>query len=225
MRLLIVEDEKHLAEALGQILKSHHYLTDTVYDGVTGLDYALTGIYDIILLDIMLPKMNGLQVLQTLRKARITTPVILLTAKDDVSDKVAGLDSGADDYLAKPFDIEELLARVRAVSRRKGEVVVDSCISFADLTLQPETCSLVYKDQSLTLTLKEFQLLELLIARKGCAVSKEDVLDKIWGFDSEVDANNVEVYISFLRKKLSNLKSKAQIKTLRQIGYILMEES
>ena len=225
MRLLIIEDEKPLAEALGQILKAHHYLVDMMHDGISGLDYALTGIYDIILLDIMLPKMDGLTVLQTLRKARITTPVILLTAKDEVQDKVAGLDCGADDYLAKPFDMEELLARVRAISRRKGEVVTDPFIRFADLTLNPSTYTLLCNDQSHTLTLKEFQLLEFLIARKNTAVSKEELLDKVWGFDSEVEMNNVEVYISFLRKKLTSLNSKATIKTLRQIGYMLIEEA
>lgn len=223
MRILVVEDELHLAEALTQILKKHHYTVDTANDGESGLDNALSGIYDLILLDIMLPKINGLDVLKQIRKEEIATPVILLTAKGEISDKVAGLDSGADDYLAKPFATEELLARIRAMSRRKGEVLPDNILRFGDIELNPETLKLTCGNKEVKLILKESQLLELLITRKNATSSKELIIEKIWGFDSEVEHNHVEVYISFLRKKLQYLNSKAKINTVRGVGYILEE--
>lgn len=221
MRILIVEDELHLAEALTQILKKNNYTVDAVHDGEAGLDNALTGIYDLIILDIMLPIMDGISVLKNLRKQGISTPVILLTAKGQVSDKVEGLDSGADDYLAKPFATEELLARIRAASRRKGEIQADNCLKLGDIELNTATLKLTSGKKEIKLILKESELLELLITRKNSVTSKELVIEKLWGYDSEAEHNNVEVYISFLRKKLAFLNSSVAINTVRGVGYVL----
>ena len=224
MRILVVEDEIHLAEALAQILKKNNYTVDVSNDGEDGLDNALSGIYDVIVLDIMLPKMNGLDVLENIRSEGFDTPVILLTAKNEISDKVRGLDSGADDYLAKPFNTEELLARIRALGRRRGEIVANTnTISFADITLNTQTLQLTSGANEITLTLKESELLEHLMLHKGLVCSKEQIIEKLWGFDSEAEANHVEVYISFLRKKLAFVHSKASINTVRGVGYTLSE--
>lgn len=221
MRILIVEDEQQLSEALGAILEKHNYTVDRVFNGEDGLDYILSNIYDLVILDIMLPLMNGLDVLKKARKEGIECPIILLTAKGEVSDKVAGLDCGADDYLPKPFYTEELLARIRALSRRKGEVTNDNELSFGDITLNIGTLELSTSLNSVKLTAKEFGLLELLINRKGSIMNKDDIINKLWGFESEAEHNNVEVYISFLRRKLTFLKSKVTIKAIRNIGYLL----
>ena len=224
MRILVVEDEIHLAEALAQILKKNNYTVDVSNDGEDGLDNALSGIYDVIVLDIMLPKMNGLDVLENIRSEGFDTPVILLTAKNEISDKVRGLDSGADEYLAKPFNTEELLARIRALGRRRGEIVANTnTISFADITLNTQTLQLTSGANEITLTLKESELLEHLMLHKGLVCSKEQIIEKLWGFDSEAEANHVEVYISFLRKKLAFVHSKASINTVRGVGYTLSE--
>jgi DNA-binding response OmpR family regulator len=221
MRILIIEDETYLAEALTQILKRNNYSADAVNDGLSGLDNALTGIYDLILLDIMLPGMDGISILKSIRKEGISTPVILLTAKGEISDKVAGLDSGADDYLAKPFATEELLARIRAASRRRGEVIPDNTIKFGDIELNTGSLKLSRGPKEIKLILKESELLELLVTRKNAVTSKELVIEKLWGFDSDAEHNNVEVYISFLRKKLAYLDSSVSIGTVRGVGYIL----
>ena len=221
MRILIVEDELHLAEALTQILRKNNYTVDSVNDGESGLDNALSDIYDLIVLDIMLPKMDGISILKNIRKEGISTPVILLTAKGEISDKVAGLDSGADDYLAKPFATEELLARIRALSRRKGEVLPDNTLQYGDIELNTATLKLSRGSKDVKLILKESELLELLILRKNAVTPKELIIEKLWGFDSEVEYNHVEVYISFLRKKLLFLDSQVSINTIRGIGYVL----
>ncbi len=221
MRILIVEDEVRLAEALVQIFMKEKYSADACYDGVSGLDNALTGIYDVIVLDIMLPKMNGLEVLRTLRANKIKTPVILLTAKDEVSDKVTGLDIGADDYLTKPFYTEELLARIRSLGRRNSDVICDNILSFDDIFLNISTYELMCGEKSVKLGLKEFNIMELLIKNGARILSKETLIEKIWGYESDAEYNNVEVYISFLRKKLSHIKSKVIIKTVRGVGYCL----
>ncbi len=221
MRILIVEDEIHLAEALTQILKKNNYTVDAVNDGKSGLDNALSDIYDLIILDIMLPEMDGITVLKNIRKEGLSTPVILLTARGEVSDKVIGLDSGADDYLAKPFATEELLARIRAASRRKGEVLQDNTLKFGDIELNKANLKLSKGGKEIKLILKESELLELLILRKSSITSKEVVIEKLWGFDSEAEHNNVEVYVSFLRKKLSFLDSSVAINTIRGVGYVL----
>ncbi|MDF2545988.1 MAG: DNA-binding response regulator [Anaerosolibacter sp.] len=224
MRILLVEDELHLAEALVQILKKNHYSVDAVHDGESGLDNALSNIYDLIILDIMLPKVDGISVLQNIRKEGLTTPVILLTAKGEVSDKVTGLDSGADDYLAKPFATEELLARIRAMTRRKGEIIVDSALKYGDIELNTSILKLSKDNKEVKLTLKESELFAFLVLRKGLVSSKELIIEKLWGFDAEVEHNHVEVYISFLRKKLTFLESAVSIQTVRGIGYVLEGE-
>lgn len=221
MRILIAEDEVHLAEAVSQILKKNNYSVDMVHDGRSGLDYAQSGIYDLLLLDIMMPQMDGITVLKKLRSEGNHTPVILLTAKGELSDKVTGLDYGADDYIAKPFATEELLARIRAALRRKGEVVPEDGLKFGDIELNTTQLKLSVQGKEIKLNLKENELLELLIARKQAITSKEQIIEKLWGFDSEVEYNNVEVYISFLRKKLTFLNSAVRINTIRGVGYVL----
>ncbi|AWB43279.1 DNA-binding response regulator [Paenibacillus sp. CAA11] len=221
MRILIVEDEINLAEALSQILKKHHYSVDVVHDGQEGLDNALSGIYDLLLLDIMLPGMDGMTILKKIRSEEISTPVIMLTAKGEIPDKIAGLDHGADDYMSKPFDAGELLARIRAALRRKGEVVPEDGLRFGDIELNAANLKLSCKGKELKLILKESELLELLINRNSAVTSKEQMIEKVWGFDSDAEYNNVEVYISFLRKKLAFLQSSVRISTIRGVGYVL----
>lgn len=221
MRLLIVEDEVHLAEALTQILKKHHYSVDAAHDGLSGLDNALSGIYDLILLDVMLPGMDGMSILRELRKEGVTTPVIMLTAKGEVSNKIEGLDTGADDYIAKPFSTGELLARIRAALRRKGEVLLEDTLKYGDIELNPSTLKLSGNGKEIKLILKESELMELLISRKQAVTSKDQIIEKLWGYDSEAEGNNVEVYISFLRKKLAFLQSDVRINTIRGAGYVL----
>lgn len=225
MRILVVEDELHLSEALSHILKKNNYTVDVSNDGESGLDNALTGIYDVIVLDIMLPKMDGITILKTIRQEGIETPVILLTARGEISDKVKGLDSGADDYLSKPFNTDELLARIRALSRRRGEIVTgNNTIECGDITLNTSNLLLSGVHGEITLTLKESELLEYLMIHKRIVCSKEQIIEKLWGFESDAEANHVEVYISFLRKKLKFIHSKVQINTVRGVGYTLSEE-
>ncbi|HCQ89283.1 MULTISPECIES: response regulator transcription factor [unclassified Clostridium] len=221
MRILMVEDEKYMAEAIEQVLKKNNYSVDLAFDGEYGLDCGLSGIYDIIILDIMLPKMDGVGVLKELRKNGIEAPVILLTAKGETEDKVIGLDSGADDYLAKPFKTEELMARLRALSRRKNELIKDNILQYTDIELNPLTLNLSCGSKEFKLTLKECQLLELLIKRKDIIISKDSIIEKLWGYETCAEDNNVEVYISFLRKKLSRIKSQVIIQTVRGAGYVL----
>ncbi len=217
----MVEDEKYMAEAIEQVLKKNNYSVDLAFDGEYGLDCGISGIYDIIILDIMLPKMDGISVLKELRKNGIQTPVILLTAKGETEDKVRGLDSGADDYLAKPFHTEELMARLRALGRRKDELIKDNILQYADIELNLLTLNLNCGRKEFKLTLKECQLLELLIKRKDIIISKDSIIEKLWGYEAYAEDNNVEVYISFLRKKLSNIKSQVSIQTVRGAGYVL----
>lgn len=221
MRVLMVEDEKYMAEAIEQVLKKNNYSVDLAFDGEYGLDCGLSGIYDIIILDIMLPKIDGIGVLKELRKNGIEIPVILLTAKGETDDKVIGLDSGADDYLAKPFKTEELMARLRALSRRKNELIKDNILQYADIELNPLTLNLNCGSKEFKLTLKECQLLELLIKRKDIIISKDSIIEKLWGYETCAEDNNVEVYISFLRKKLNRIKSQVIIQTVRGAGYVL----
>lgn len=221
MKILLVEDEKQLNEALTQILVNEKYIVDSVYNGEDGLEYGLTDIYDLIILDIMLPKLNGLEVLRKLRKENISTPIILLTAKDSIEDKVTGLDLGADDYLPKPFSPQELLARLRALSRRKGEVISDNILCFGDIQLNLSNYDLICKNASVTLTQKEFEILNYFMQRPKNIVSKDDLITKLWGFDCDIEYNNIEVYISFIRKKLIFIKSSVKITTIRRAGYKL----
>ena len=225
MKVLMVEDERDLADAVTTILQKHNFTVDNAYDGEYGLDCALTGIYDFIILDIMLPKMDGLSVLKEMRSADIKTPVLMLTAKGELRDKVHGLDSGADDYLPKPFHVDELLARLRALGRRKGELHVDGVIQINDLSFNPQTLTLTKSadgeegDKELKLTLKESQLLELLISRKGSYVSKDTIIEKLWSYDADVDDSHVESHVSLLRKKLATAGADITIKASRGIGY------
>lgn len=221
MRLLLVEDEKQLSEALQQILIRNKYSVDAVYNGDEGLDYSLTGVYDVIILDIMLPKLNGLEILKMIRRRKISTPVILLTAKDSVEDKILGLDSGADDYLPKPFSPDELLARLRALTRRNGDFINENILEFSDIKLNLSTYDMEVNDNSITLTQKEFEILKFFMQRPKLVVSKDDLITKLWGFDSDVEHNNIEVYISFLRKKLAYVESNVKITTIRRVGYRL----
>jgi len=220
MRVLIVEDEVRLAEALGQIMLEHKYAVDMVYNGEDGLNYALSGQYDVIMLDVMLPKRNGFEVVRELRKQKNATPVLLLTAKDEITDKVLGLDCGADDYMTKPFAPEELLARIRAISRRQGDVVLEE-MTFADLRLNLSTYDLQRGEKSVHLGFKEFEVLKILMANPKAVVPKEDLLTRVWGMESHAEDNNVEAYISFLRKKFFFLGSKVAIGTIRKVGYRL----
>ncbi|MBO4705769.1 MAG: response regulator transcription factor [Spirochaetaceae bacterium] len=220
MRILLVEDEIHLAQALTEILKKNTYNADAVYDGKSGLEFARSGVYDLIILDIMLPKMTGIEVLRNLRADKNSVPVLMLTAKDEIEDKVAGLDYGADDYMTKPFSTDELLARVRALLRRKGEVIDDE-VTFGDISLKVKKNELASGGNQVKLSLKEFQIMELLMYNPEQILTKERMIDKIWGGDSEAEYNNVEVYISFLRKKLQFLGARTEIKTVRGAGYSL----
>lgn len=220
MNVLVVDDEIRLADSIGEIFRSQKYTCDCVYDGVDGLAYAETGIYDVIVLDIMLPKMSGFDVLKALRAKKINTPVLLLTARDEVSDKVKGLDYGADDYLTKPFSKDELLARVRALSRRVGEVIIDD-LKFEDLVLDLNTNDLSCGKKTVHLGHKEFEILKMMMSSRGQVFSKDDIITRVWGYLSEAEDNNVEVYISFLRKKLAFLGSSVTIATVRKLGYHL----
>lgn len=222
MRILIVEDEVSLADAVTAILKKEQYFVDAVYDGRDGLDYALSGIYDLILLDIMLPKMNGLDVLREIRKNNISTPVMLLTARTQVNDKIQGLDCGADDYLTKPFNKGELLARIRALTRRKGEIPSNE-LAFGDIILNQSTYELICGNLNVKLGAKEFRIMQMLMFAPKSIISKDEFIEKIWGYDSEAEYNSIEVYISFLRKKLGAIKSSVQIKASRGIGYYIEE--
>lgn len=220
MRILIVEDETRLAETLRQLMEDQRYQADMVGDGADGVDYGLTGQYDLIILDVMLPKIDGFEVARRLRSAHISTPILMLTARDDISDKIGGLDCGADDYMTKPFDSGELMARVRALTRRQGEVLGD-VLKVGDLSLECSSRLLRVRERSVRLGFKEFEVMRLLMVNSRAVVSKETLIAKIWGLDSEAEDNNVEVYISFLRKKLAYLGSRIAISTVRKVGYYL----
>jgi len=224
MRILIVEDEKDLAMILSEILNMEGYYTDNAYDGESCLDNALSGIYDLIILDIMLPVMDGIQVLREIRKSSITIPVLMLTAKSEIEDKVLGLDNGADDYLTKPFNTKELLARVRALSRRKEKTLISDNIEFEDIILDKTTHEMIKDDQKIKLSKKEYDILELLILNYGKVVSKESLIMKIWGYDADIEYNSIEVYISFLRKKINAVNSRIHISTARGRGYTIKEK-
>ena len=220
MNILLVEDEKRLSEVLVKILQENKYTVDAVENGSDGLLYAQKGQYDIIILDVMLPEKSGLEIARILRKENNKTPILMLTARSEVSDRVAGLDSGADDYLTKPFAIEELLARVRALSRRQAEMQMET-LTFGDITLKLSTHDICSCSKSVRLNRKEFDVIQMLMINSKTIVSKETLITKIWGFDSDAEANNVEAYISFLRKKLTYLQSKVKISTIWKVGYRL----
>ena len=220
MRLLLAEDEKELANALAAVLKHNKYSIDVVYNGADAYDWAQAAEYDGIILDIMMPKMSGLEVLEALRKQGSTVPILLLTAKGEIEDRVTGLDMGADDYLPKPFAMKELLARIRAMTRRKSEFSAN-VLDFGGLTLNRENFELAYKSQSLRLGNKEFQMMEMLMRNSGQFISAEQFMEKIWGFEAEAEVSVVWVYLSYLRKKLQNLEAPIEIRAARGIGYKL----
>ena len=218
MRLLLAEDERGLSDALCAVLKRSNYTVDAVYDGQDAIDYLRTGVYDGAVLDIMMLKKDGIEVLKTARTEGITVPILLLTAKSEIDDRVTGLDAGADDYLTKPFAMQELLARIRVMTRRKSEST-DSTIKFGDLTLDTLTFELKCGDKTVRLANKEYQMLQMLLANPGQIISTDKFMDKIWGWDSETELNVVWVYISYLRKKLATVGSAVKITAVRNLGY------
>ena len=220
MRILLTEDDKALCEALKTLFSRENYVTDTAVTGDAGLDAALTNIYDVIVLDVMLPGKDGLSVLREMRGAGIKTPVLMLTARAELEDKISGLDAGADDYLTKPFEAGELLARVRALTRRREEYV-DGDLRFGDLRLVRSSGEIECGGNSVRLGRKELLLLETLIAAQGRIVDRETLAGRVWGMDMDTDYNNVEVYVSFVRRKLSFIYSSVQIRAARSLGYSL----
>lgn len=224
MNILIVEDETALADSIGQILRNAGHFTDIVGDGRTALDYAEGFSYDLVLLDVMLPELDGFGVVRRMREKEIHTPVLMLTARASVPDKVAGLNAGADDYLTKPFDTGELLARVNALTRRTGEVVMNT-LSFGDLTLELNSARLYGPENFVQLSRKEFEVARMLLANSQMTVTKELLIVNVWGMESEATDNNVEAYISFLRKKFKYLKSSVLIRNIQKIGYRLEDSS
>jgi len=222
LRILLAEDEKELSNALVAILKHNNYSVDAVYDGADALDYGLSENYDVIILDIMMPKMSGLEVLQKLREQGVPVPILMLTAKTEIDDRILGLDLGADDYLGKPFAMGELLARVRAMSRRKSEFS-PNLIEVSNISLNKENYELSNGNSSLRLGNKEFQMLQMLMMNPKCLISTGQFMERIWGYDTEVEINVVWVYISYLRRKLESLEANVKIKAVRGVGYTLEE--
>ena len=219
MKILIIEDEKVLADSLKIMLSSKGFEAEAVYDGESGEQYAMLNIYDLIILDIMLPKKNGYQVAKSIREQHNTTPILMLTAKSDVADRVQGLDSGADYYLTKPFDARELLACVNALLRRQGSQVNE--LGFGNTRRDMESASLICGDNSIRLSAREFEVMRMLMVSGTNHISKETLLTKVWGYDSNAVENHVEVYVGFLRKKLSSIGSDVRIEAVRRLGYHL----
>lgn len=220
MRILVVEDEKRLADTLADILTEQGYTADVAHDGESGLDNALSGIYDALVLDVMLPKLDGFTLLRRLRESGLKTPVLMLTARVGLNDRVHGLDLGADYYLTKPFENAEFCACLRAVLRRQGDITPES-LAFGDITLTPSLCELRCGECAVTLSARELEIMRLLISGKGAIIPKETLLVKVWGFDSDASDNNVEAYASFIRKKLMLLRSTVTLAAVRRVGYRL----
>lgn len=225
MKLLLVEDEKRMGQALSEILMQENYEVDWFVDGQEGADALVGDEYDLVVLDVMLPHKNGFEIAREARKNGVKTPILMLTAKGDVDDKVNGLDCGADDYLTKPFVTKELLARLRALVRRQYNVD-EGKLDFGDLVLEVKTMTLMNKETGAGVRLsdKEFRTLEILIANKGQIMTREQLARKIWGYENEAEYNNVEVYMTFVRKKLKFLGSKTEIKAIRGVGYEMRYE-
>ena len=220
MRLLLAEDERALSKALITILKHNHYSVDAVYNGQDALDYLEMDIYDGVILDIMMPKVDGISVLKMIRAAGNKVPVLMLTAKSEIDDRVLGLDLGADDYLTKPFATKELLARIRAITRRQTDAA-DAILAFEDIRLNRVTFELSGEKSSFRLANKEYQMMEMLLKHPGQVIPTDRFMEKIWGYDSDAELNVVWVYISYLRKKLKKLNSRVQITSVRNAGYLL----
>lgn len=224
MKLLYAEDEKALSDAVVDILTYHKYIVDAVYNGEDAFDYAMYGDYDGLILDIMMPKKDGLEVLTELRKNGYKKPILLLTAKTQIEDRIKGLDAGADDYLPKPFDMGELLARIRAMLRRREEFS-PNLLSYEDLTLNVENGTLSCGNNSVVLPKQEYRMMEQLMLNHSFFMSTEDLLEKAWGFNTEADINSVWLYISYLRKRLSGIGSAVEIVSRRNFGYRLEKGS
>lgn len=224
MKILIIEDEYSLADAIAETLQKENYTTKIVTNGEDGEDEALTGIYDLILLDVMLPKKDGFEILRNLKNEKINTPIIMITAKSEMSDKLKGLENGIDDYITKPFHMRELMARIKIVLRRNSNIEDDNILEYSDLKLDLSTGKMNSNGSEISINGKELELLEILLLNKNQIISKEALINKIWGYDSNAEYNYVEVYASFLRKKLKLLKSKVKIKAVRGMGYKLEEE-
>lgn len=222
MKVFIVEDDTKLAQALGRILEESDYTVDMVHDGTTGRDWAVVGDYDAIILDVMMPGMDGYEVVREIRYANVDTPVLMLTARGSVSDKIAGLDHGADDYMTKPFSPAELMAHLRALMRRQGSVIFES-IDAGDVSLKLDSHELARDEKTIHLSKTEFALAKMLMSNKERIRPKEMIIEKIWGIESSAADNNVEAYVSFLRKKLRYLESDARIETIRKVGYKFTE--
>ena len=220
MRLLLAEDEEALSKALVTILKHNNYAVDAVFDGQQALDYLECGIYDGLILDLMMPKVDGITVLKTIRRKGNKIPVLILTAKSEVDDKVSGLDCGADDYLTKPFVTKELLARIRAMTRRQSDLQ-DNALVYGDLRLDRTSFELISQKGKLLLTAKEFQIMEMFMMNPKCISSAEQLMDRVWGLESETEISVVWTYISYLRKKLKTLDSSVTIRAVRNVGYTL----
>ena len=223
MKILVIEDEKGLREALIRTLSGEGYLADGAADGDEGYSMICSGLYDLVLLDIMLPVYDGLEVLRRIRKQKMDVPVIMLTARSTIEDKVGGMDMGADDYLTKPFAMPELLARIRMVSRRKAGNSIDNRLKAGDLILDTQTYTLscTNNNRSVRLGAKEYQLMEYLIRNAGQIISREQITQRVWGYDTDAEYNNVDVYVSFLRKKMKFVQSEAKISSVRGVGYEL----
>lgn len=224
MNILLVDDERSLIKPLSNILKQNNYSVDLAFDGEEGLDLISSGIYDLIILDVMMPKIDGFTLLKTIRNKKISTPVLMLTAKGEVGDKIEGLNLGADDYISKPFDTNELLARIRALLRRKDNFL-GNLLTFSDFSLSRDTFELIKSDKKIALNKKEFQILEMLMLSQEKCVLKERIIEKIWGYDTDAEYNTVEVYISFLRKKFLALQIQSEIRSVRGLGYMLVKKN
>lgn len=219
MKILIIEDEKILADSIKSLLESKGFEAEAVYDGETGKDYAELGVYDLLILDVMMPKMNGYEVARTVRKNRCSTPILMLTAKSSLEDRIEGLNAGADYYLTKPFDSRELLACINALLRRQGGQVDE--MVFGNTVLDLSSSMLICKGKEIRLSAREFDVMRALFNAKGRNLSKETILAKVWGYDSNAVENHVEVYVGFLRKKLATIGSNIKIESIRRLGYHL----
>ncbi len=224
MKILIIEDEYSLADAIVETLHKENYTTKIITDGEIGEEEALTGIYDLILLDVMLPKKDGFEILRSLKNEKITTPIIMITAKSEMPDKLKGLENGVEDYITKPFHMRELIARIKIVLKRNANIYNDNILEYSDLKLDLNTGKMMAQGSEISINGKELELLETLLLNKNQIVNKEVLINKIWGYDINAEYNYVEVYVSFLRKKLNLLKSKVRIKAVRGIGYKLEEQ-
>ena len=224
MRLLLAEDEEDLSKALVAVLKYNNYSVDAVYDGEEALSYIEAGNYDGVILDIMMPKLDGISVLKKVRANDNSIPILLLTAKAEIDDKVEGLDSGADDYLTKPFSMKELLARIRVMTRRQSETT-DSILRYGNISFNRATYILSCGEKEIRLSNKEYQMLEMLLANPGQVISTEQFMEKIWGFDSDTELNVVWVNISYIRKKLASIGASVLIKAIRGLGYSVEVEA